>query len=77
MLHMEQISYKSEIINELLSNENHVRGLAKKLNINHMTIARNMGDIVKATVVDYKTEGKNKLNLFKYSKSGQGGDATV
>ena len=42
MLHMEQKSYKIEIINDLLRGNNHIRGIAKNLHINHMTIARKM-----------------------------------
>lgn len=62
---MEQKDYKMEIVNELLSNENHIRGIAKKLNINHMTIVRKIKELAKENVVDYKTEGKNKKYFLK------------
>lgn len=65
MLHMEQKDYKMEIVNELLSNENHVRGIAKKLNTNHMNISRKIRELAKENVVDYKTEGKNKTYFLK------------
>ena len=65
MLHMEQKDYKMEIVNELLSNENHIRGIAKKLNTNHMTVARKIRELAKENVVDYKTEGKNKKYFLK------------
>lgn len=65
MLHMEQKDYKLEVVNELLNNENHIRGLAKKLNINHMAILRKVRELEKENVVDYKEEGKNKVYFLK------------
>src|SRR3989338_6501249 len=62
---MEQKSYKLEIVNELLNNSNHVRGLAKELNINHMNISRKIKELAKENVVDYKEEGKNKTYFLK------------
>lgn len=63
---MEQKDYIIlEIINEILSTPNHVRGLAKMLNTNHMTIARKMEELAKNNVVDYKEEGKNKTYFLK------------
>jgi len=65
MLHMEQNDYKSEIVNELLNNENHIRGLAKKLDTNHMTVLRKIKELEKENVVDYKEEGRNKVYFLK------------
>jgi len=65
MLHMEQKDYKLEIMNELLKGENHVRGIAKKLNINHMAIVRKIKELEKENVVDYREEGKNKKYFLK------------
>jgi len=62
---MEQKDYKLEIVNELLNNENHIRGIAKKLNTNHMTIVRKTKELAKENVVDYKEEGKNKTYFLK------------
>jgi predicted nucleotidyltransferase len=62
---MEQKEYKLEIVNELLNNENHIRGIAKKLNINHMTIVRKIKELSKENVVDFKEEGKNKTYFLK------------
>jgi predicted nucleotidyltransferase len=62
---MEQKDYKLEIMNELLKGENHVRGIAKKLNINHMTIARKIKELEKENVADYREEGKNKRYFLK------------
>ncbi|MCD4666552.1 hypothetical protein K8R47_01960, partial [archaeon] len=57
---MEQKDYKLEIINELLKEENHIRGIAKNLKINHMNILRKINELSKENVVDYKEKGKNK-----------------
>ena len=65
MLHMEQKEYKLEIVNELLNNDNHIRAIAKKLNVNHMTIVRKIKALSKENVVDYKEEGKNKTYFLK------------
>src|SRR4030042_4978268 len=62
---MEQKDYKLEIVNELLNNENHIRGIAKKLNTNHMIIVRKIKKLAKENVVDYKEEGKNKTYFLK------------
>jgi len=62
---MEQIDYKIEIVNELLKNENHVREIAKRLNINHMNINRKMKELLDENVVDYREEGKNKVYFLK------------
>lgn len=65
MLHMEQKSYSMEIVNLLLKEDNYIRGLAKKLKINHMTILRRTKELTKANVVDYKKEGKNNVYFLK------------
>ena len=58
---MEQKDYKWEILLELLKNENHVRGLAKSLNTNHMAMVRKIKELSNANVVDYTLKGKNKV----------------
>ena len=65
MLHMEPKSYKMEIIAELLKSENHVRGIAKLLNTNHMNISRKLKELSKENAVDFKVEGKNKTYFLK------------
>lgn len=65
MLHMEQKNYKLEIVLVLLRGENHIRGLAKALNINHMTASRKIKELFNENVVDYKEEGKNKVYFLK------------
>ncbi len=65
MLHMEQKDYKLEIMNELLKNNNYVRGLARKFKTNHMIILRRMEELFDSNIVDYKTQGKNKVYFLK------------
>ncbi len=62
---MEQKDYKLEIILELLKDKSHVRSLAKKLNINHMTILRKIKELEKENAIDYKKEGKNNVYALK------------
>ena len=64
---MGQNSYRFGIIIELLKEKNHIRGLAKTLGINHMTIKRNLDDMIVENVVDFKIEGRNKVFLVKKS----------
>ena len=65
MLHMEQKSYKLEIIDILLKEDSHARGIAKKININHMMVVRKLKDLLEENVVDFKQEGKNKVFYLK------------
>jgi predicted nucleotidyltransferase len=62
---MEQKDYKLEIIERLLQNKNHVRGLAKELKTNHMIVQRKIKNLEEENVVDYKEEGKNKSYFLK------------
>lgn len=62
---MEQKDYKLEIVLELLKGENHARGIAKSLETNPMNISRNIKELYKENVVDYKELGKNKTYFFK------------
>ena len=62
---MEQNDYKLEIVGELLKNENHIRGIARKLNTNHMNIVRKIKELTTENVIDYKEEGKNKTYFLK------------
>ena len=65
MLHMEQKDYKLEIVNVLINGENHIRGIAGVLNINHMMIVRKIKEINKENIVDFRREGKNKIFCLK------------
>ncbi len=64
---MSQISYKVEIIGMLLRESNHIRGLAKDLKTNQMTISRKIKELEEENVVDFKQEGKNKKYFLKQS----------
>ena len=58
-------SMELEIIQSLLKQECHVRGLAKTLNESHSTILRKLNKSVEQNVIDYKKEGKNKVFFLK------------
>lgn len=62
---MEQISYK--IVMELQKHKSHLRALASKLEINHMTIQRKLHKLKENNVVDYEQEGKNNVYFLKKS----------
>jgi predicted nucleotidyltransferase len=61
----QQKNYLFEIVNELLKDKSHIRELAKKLNVNHMNILRNINKLSKENVVDYEKVGKNKTCFLK------------
>ncbi len=54
-----------EVIQLLLRQNYHVRGLAKTLNESHSTILRKLNKLAKLNVIDYKKEGKNKVFFLK------------
>lgn len=62
---MEQISYR--LIEQLRKKESHIRELAKRININHMTVLRKINQLEKKNVVDFRKEGKNKVYFLKKS----------
>ncbi len=70
MLHMEQ-KLSFEIIDTLLKEEMHTRAIAKKLNTNHMTISRKLKKLVKENILDYRTEGRNKIYYIKKSSEAR------
>mgnify|MGYP001573847953 CR=1 FL=1 len=67
MAHMVQKRDNQEldIIELLLREENHVRGIAKKLNEPHSTISRKLNNLKKQNVIDSRKEGKNKIFFLK------------
>lgn len=68
---MEQnLSY--EILAVLLRESLHTRALAKKLNLNHMTVARKLKELVDENVLDFKAEGKNKVYFLKRTLEARG-----
>ncbi len=54
-----------EVILLLLKEENHLRGMAKKLGESHSTLMRKLDKLVEDRVVDYRMEGKNKVFFIK------------
>lgn len=62
---MSQNNYKLQIVESLLKNENHIRGLAKELLTNQTTISRKIMELYHKNIVDYKQEGKNKVFFLK------------
>jgi len=62
---MERKDYKLEVVNFLLKERGHVRGIANKLGTNHMLIARKIKELSSANVVDCVQEGKNKTYFLK------------
>jgi predicted nucleotidyltransferase len=70
MFHVEQ-NLANEIVALLLQADLHPRGLAEKLQTNHMTIARKLRTLVDENVADYRTEGKNNVYFLKKSIEGR------
>lgn len=62
---MSQKDYKLEIIGLLLKEKRHIRSMAQELRTNQMMVARKVKDLIKANVVDFKLEGKNKVVFLK------------
>ena len=65
MLHMSQINYIFAIIDALQKNKNHIRGLAQLLGTNQTMIARKVNELYHQNIVDFKSEGKNKVIFLK------------
>tara|TARA_Y100000310_G_scaffold338140_1_gene426987 strand:- start:2657 stop:3208 length:552 start_codon:yes stop_codon:yes gene_type:complete len=53
------------IVGLLLKADNHVRGIAKKLDESHSTVLRKLNSLTKENVVDSRREGKNKIFFLK------------
>jgi len=67
MIHMVQIrnNMKLEIILVLIKSKSHLREIARILNESHSTVLRKIRELMKENVLDYKTEGKNKVFFIK------------
>lgn len=67
MVHMVQNRNNTdpEIILLLLKDKNHLRGIAKQLEMSHSTVLRKLNKLVKENVMDYKMEGRNKVFFIK------------
>lgn len=62
---MEQKDSKLEIVNALLLEPKHIRGIANKLGTNHTLIARKIKELENENIVDFVQEGKNKTYFLK------------
>ena len=54
-----------DILGLLLRGDNHVRGIAKKLEESHSTVSRKLNNLKKENVIDSRSEGKNKIFFLK------------
>ena len=54
-----------EIILVLLKEKSHVREIARTLSESHSTVLRKISQLVKDNILDYKTQGKNKVFFIK------------
>jgi predicted nucleotidyltransferase len=64
MFHVEQ-NVSIEIIAHLIRGDSYPRKLAKELGISHTTVLRKLRDLLDGNVVDFRTEGKNKVYFLK------------
>jgi hypothetical protein len=62
--HMER-NLTNEVILLLLKEKLHVRAIAKKLKVNHVTVMNRLEDLVRENVLNFKQEGKNKVYFLK------------
>jgi len=62
---MEQKNYNLEIVNVLARRENHVRGIANSLKINHMMVVRKIKELLNKNVVDFKLNGRNNIYFLR------------
>jgi len=60
-----------EIILLLLRDERHIRDISKALDASHSTVLRRLNDFVEENVLDFKTEGKNKVFYIKKNLEGR------
>ncbi len=60
-----ELNISSEIIDILSGEEIHARALAKRLDTNHMTVIRNLKELVSENVLEFRKEGRNKVYFLK------------
>ena len=68
---MEQKDYKFEIVNILAKSNSHIRGISRILGVNHMMVVRKLVCLEKENVVDYFSEGRNKVYFLKKSSEAR------
>ncbi|MBN1376956.1 nucleotidyltransferase domain-containing protein [Candidatus Woesearchaeota archaeon] len=54
-----------EIILVLIREKKHIRGIAKNIGTSHNTVLRQLNQLEKEGIVDYKKEGRNKIFFLK------------
>jgi len=54
-----------DVVGLLINSDNHIRGIAKKLNESHTTILRKLNNLKEDNIIDSRTEGKNKIFFLK------------
>ena len=57
LLHMSQKDYNALIIENLLKESNHVRGIAEDIGTNQTTVSRELRELCKENAVNYRYEG--------------------
>ncbi|PIU88265.1 hypothetical protein COX58_03095 [archaeon CG_4_10_14_0_2_um_filter_Archaea_38_6] len=62
---MKTKDYTFEIVDELLKSSSHARELARKVRMSHMGVIKVLSSLKKGNVVDYVTEGRNKIYSLK------------
>ena len=62
---------KYEIVLLLIKGKTHVRGLAHALKMSHSTVLRKLNELVKENILDYQTEGKNKVFYLRKNLQSQ------
>jgi predicted nucleotidyltransferase len=64
MNHVEQ-NLINEIVALLIKEDLHTRAIAEQLNSNHATVLRKLRDLTDDNIVDFRSEGKNKVFSIK------------
>ena len=67
MIHMFQLmnNVVLEVTLHLIKGKDHLRGISRELKSSPATISRNLNKLTKEGVIDYRTEGKNKVFFLK------------
>jgi predicted nucleotidyltransferase len=73
MIHMVQIwdNLDYEVVLLLIKGERHLRDISKALDASHSTVMRRLNVLATENVLDYRTEGKNKVFSIKKNLEGR------
>jgi predicted nucleotidyltransferase len=66
-----QQNLTNEIVALLLKEDLHTRAIAERLASNHATVLRRLRELTADNIVDYRTEGKNKIFSIKRTIEGR------